>query len=68
MGIKVVIAFTFTLLLAGAGVLVYQPMDSGMSSHVHAMAMPSDSCVACHTNPQIINALATPVETAAGGG
>ncbi len=66
---KLVIAFTFTLLLAAAVIVVYQPFDAALSPQVQAMGIPSDSCVACHTNPQVITALATPPpEEAPGGG
>lgn len=66
---KLVIAFTFTLILAAAAVMIYQPFEAAVSPQVHAMGIPSDSCVDCHTNPQVIQALATPPpETAPGGG
>lgn len=67
---KVMIAFTFTLILVATAFVVYQPQEATLfsSAPVHAMSMPSDSCIACHTNPNIIKAMAQPVEVAAGGG
>lgn len=67
--LKIVIAFTFTLVLAAAVVVVYQPSDSTLSAQIRDMSIASDSCEACHTNAQIIAAMASaPEPTASGGG
>ncbi|GEM_PF-4910353 len=66
--VKIVITFTFALLLVAAGVFVYQPQQAGVTTFVQAMDVPSDSCIDCHTNPAAIEALASEPELAAGGG
>lgn len=64
---KILISTTFIFLLAAAAVVYYQQSEVG-SPQVFAMSVPSDSCIACHTNAQIITSLGAGTVEGAGGG
>ncbi len=61
------IATFFLFLLVAAAVLYYPSPYSKEPLHAQAMVVPSDSCIGCHTNPQIINSLGSARARQAGG-
>ncbi len=67
-GARIGIATAFLFVLVAAAVLYYPPPSHTGSFTVQAMSMPSDNCIACHTNPSLISALGTGSVAGAGGG